>query len=135
LIKEKHNPLLQGCRLVYDCYERLARLDEGTYGVVWKARDTNTNEMVALKQIKFDTALMKEGFPLAALREIGVLLDLSHKCIVTVKEMVVGNSFDKVFMVMEVCSTLSKILTHYADMILLINQYFVCPHHVFFFIT
>jgi len=79
----------------------LARLDEGTYGVVWKARDTTTNEIVALKQIKFDTALMKEGFPLAALREIGVLLDLSHKCIVTVKEMVVGDSFEKVFMVME----------------------------------
>jgi len=101
LIMERHNPLFQGCRQVYNCYERLARLDEGTYGVVWKARDTSTNEIVALKQIKFDTALMKEGFPLAALREIGVLLDLSHKCIVTVKEMVVGDSFEKVFMVME----------------------------------
>lgn len=101
LTMTRHNPLLQGCRLVYDCYERLARLDEGTYGIVWKARDTNTNEMVALKQIKFDTSLMKEGFPLAALREIGVLLALSHECIVTVKEMAVGDAFDKVFMVME----------------------------------
>lgn len=35
----KHNPLTSGCRSVYDCYERLARLDEGTYGVVWKAKD------------------------------------------------------------------------------------------------
>lgn len=26
-----YNPLLSGCRLVYDSYERLARLDEGTY--------------------------------------------------------------------------------------------------------
>ena len=39
---------------------------------------------------------------MAALREIGVLLALSHECIVTVREMVVGDSFDKVFMVMEV---------------------------------
>jgi hypothetical protein len=27
-----HNPLLSGCRSVYDSYERIARLDEGTYG-------------------------------------------------------------------------------------------------------
>ena len=27
----KHNPLLNGCRLVYDSYERIKRLDEGTY--------------------------------------------------------------------------------------------------------
>jgi len=97
----KHNPLLSGCRSVYDSYERLARLDEGTYGIVWKAQDLATNEIVALKQIKFDSSLKKEGFPIAALREIGVLLSLSHECIVTVKEMVVGDGFDKVFMVME----------------------------------
>ena len=44
---------------------------------------------------------MKDGFSLGALREIDVLLGLSHECIVTVKEMVVGDAFDKVFMVME----------------------------------
>lgn len=38
----KHNPLTSGCRSVYDCYERIARLDEGTYGVVWKAKDLGT---------------------------------------------------------------------------------------------
>jgi serine/threonine protein kinase len=80
----------------------MARLDEGTYGIVWKARDTSSDEVVALKQIKFDSNLTKEGFPIAALREISVLLDLSHECIVTVREMVVGDGADKVFMVMEV---------------------------------
>ena len=58
---------------------------------------TATDEIVALKQIKFDSALIKDGFPMATLREIGVLLTLSHECIVTVKEMVIGSSFDKVF--------------------------------------
>lgn len=95
-----HNPLLQGCRSVYDSYERLDHLDEGTYGVVWKARDNSTGEIVALKQIKFDSEMTKEGFPISALREIGVLLALSHECIVTVREMVVGTAADKVFMVM-----------------------------------
>lgn len=96
-----HNPLLHGCRSVYDSYERLSHLDEGTYGVVWKARDNSTKEIVAIKQIKFDNEMTKEGFPISALREIGVLLSLSHECIVTVREMVVGSTADKVFMVME----------------------------------
>ena len=63
---------------------------------------TATDEIVALKQIKFDSEMTKEGFPVTALREISVLLSLSHECVVSVREMVVGTSFDKVFMVMEV---------------------------------
>ena len=97
-----HNPLLQGCRSVYDTYERLDRVSEGTYGIVWKAKDLATKEIVALKQIKFDSEhYQNQGFPVTALREISVLLALSHECIVGVKEMVVGSGIDKVFMVME----------------------------------
>lgn len=96
-----HNPLLKGCRSVYDAYERIGRVSEGSYGIVWKAQDLATNEVVALKQIKFDVASTKEGFPVSALREINVLLALSHESIVSVKEMVVGDDIDKVFMVME----------------------------------
>eukprot|EP00980_Cylindrotheca_fusiformis_P010861 scaffold2462_cov127-Cylindrotheca_fusiformis.AAC.18 len=98
-----HNPLLQGCRSVYDTYERIDRVSEGTYGIVWKARDLATQEIVALKQIKFVQPEIQEqqGFPVTALREINVLLQLNHESIVGVKEMVVGSSFDKVFMVME----------------------------------
>lgn len=57
---------------------------------------------MALKQIKFDDEMTKEGFPVTALREISVLLSLSHENVVSVREMCVGSSFDKVFMVMEV---------------------------------
>ncbi|GAX15894.1 cell division cycle 2-like [Fistulifera solaris] len=106
-----HNPLLQGCRSVYDTYEQIERLSEGSYGIVWKARDLATNETVALKQIKFhvdDEPRMteeanpaKNGFPVTALREISVLLALSHENIVHVREMVTGCSIDKVFMVMQ----------------------------------
>jgi len=97
----RHNPLLQGCRSVYDSYDRISRVSEGTYGVVWKAKDFATDEIVALKQIKFDVNANKEGFPVTALREINVLLALSHESIVSVREMVVGDAIDKVFMVME----------------------------------
>lgn len=96
-----HNPLLQGCRSVYDTYERISRLSEGTYGIVWKAKDLATEEIVALKQIKFDVDITKAGFPVSALREISVLLALDHESIVSVREMVTGDAIDKVFMVME----------------------------------
>jgi cell division cycle 2-like protein len=99
-----HNPLLDGCRSVYDSYQRISHLDEGTYGVVWKARDNATREIVALKQVKFDVdpEMTKEGFPISALREIGILLALNHENIVTVREMVVGdNPREQVYMVME----------------------------------
>ena len=107
----RHNPLLQGCRSVYDTYEQIERLSEGTYGVVWKARDLATNETVALKQIKFhvddeprmteEPSHAKNGFPVTALREISVLLALAHENIVHVREMVTGGGMDKVFMVMQ----------------------------------
>jgi cell division cycle 2-like protein len=97
-----HNPLLQGCRSVYRTHDRIARLSEGTYGVVWKAKDLATNQIVALKQIKFDTDIQdQQGFPVTALREINVLLALKHENIVTVQEMVVGSDVNQVFMVME----------------------------------
>lgn len=99
--QSSHSPLIQGCRSVYDSFERLDRINEGTYGVVWKAKCLKSNSVVALKQIKFEPELKKEGFPISALREIGVLLALSHENIVSVQEMVVGDSIDQAFMVME----------------------------------
>ena len=96
-----YNPLLHGCRSVYDCYQRLDAIAEGTYGIVWRAKDLKTDEIVALKQMK--DVVTKEGFPVIALREVQVLLDLSHECIVSVREVVVGDDLDKVFMVMPVC--------------------------------
>ena len=105
-----HSLLLHGSCSVYDMYKRLDRVSEGTYGIVWKARDMNTGEIRALKQIKFHNGEesisagnlpWKEGFPVTALREISVLLALSHESIVSVHEMVVGDTPDKVFMVME----------------------------------
>ena len=90
--------MLQGCRSV-DEFERLNRIDEGTYGVVYRARDKKTGEIVALKKVKMEKE--KEGFPLTSLREINILLSLHHPSIVDVKEVVVGSSLDSIFMVME----------------------------------
>ncbi|KAL9225581.1 hypothetical protein vseg_001486 [Gypsophila vaccaria] len=90
--------MLQGCRSV-DEFERLNKIDEGTYGVVYRARDKKTGEIVALKKVKMEKE--REGFPLTSLREINILLSIHHPSIVDVKEVVVGSSLDSIFMVME----------------------------------
>ncbi|XP_061338695.1 cyclin-dependent kinase G-2-like isoform X2 [Gastrolobium bilobum] len=90
--------MLQGCRSV-DEFERLNKIDEGTYGVVYRAKDKKTGEIVALKKVKMEKE--KEGFPLTSLREINILLSFHHPSVVDVKEVVVGSSLDSIFMVME----------------------------------
>ncbi|KAL7147377.1 hypothetical protein ABFS83_06G103700 [Erythranthe nasuta] len=90
--------MLQGCRSVYE-FKSLGKIDEGTYGIVHKAKDNKTGETVALKKVKMDAE--KEGFPLTSLREINILLSLHHPSIVDFKEVVVGSKIDNVYMVME----------------------------------
>ncbi|GMF24449.1 unnamed protein product [Phytophthora lilii] len=96
----RHNFYLLGCRSV-DCYARIGKIDEGTYGVVSKARDKDTGDVVALKQVKMSADASQEGFPITALRETNVLLSLDHPNIVQVREMVVGSTPDKIYMVMD----------------------------------
>jgi len=49
-----------------DKYEKMERLGEGTYGVVFRAKDTSTNSIVALKKIKLENE--DEGVPSTAMR-------------------------------------------------------------------
>ncbi|XP_024993908.1 cyclin-dependent kinase G-2-like isoform X1 [Cynara cardunculus var. scolymus] len=90
--------MLQGCRSV-DEFERLNKIDEGTYGVVYRAKDKKSGEVVALKKVKMEKE--REGFPLTSLREINILLSFHHPSVVDVKEVVVGSNLDSIFMVME----------------------------------
>ena len=61
-------------------------LGEGTYGVVYKARDRNTDEIVALKRIRLEVE--DEGIPSTALREISLLRELSHDNVVKLMDCV-----------------------------------------------
>eukprot|EP00697_Spironema_sp_BW2_P015726 gnl/Spiro4/6686_TR3447_c0_g1_i1.p1 gnl/Spiro4/6686_TR3447_c0_g1~~gnl/Spiro4/6686_TR3447_c0_g1_i1.p1 ORF type:complete len:544 (-),score=104.29 gnl/Spiro4/6686_TR3447_c0_g1_i1:55-1662(-) len=89
---------LSGCRKVED-FDHLGKIDSGTYGVVYRARDKITGEIVALKKIKMENET--EGFPITSLREIHILLKMKHRNIVDVKEIVVGKKTDQIYMVME----------------------------------
>ena len=57
-----------------DRYERMEKIGEGTYGVVFKAKDTIQKELVALKKIKLENE--DEGVPSTAMREISILKEL-----------------------------------------------------------
>lgn len=91
-------PAVQGCRSVEE-FHCLNRIEEGTYGVVYRARDKRTDEIVALKRLKMEKE--KEGFPITSLREINTLLKAQHPNIVTVREIVVGSNMDKIYIVMD----------------------------------
>lgn len=52
----------------------------GTYGIVFKAKNKHTNELVALKKIRLENE--DEGVPSTAIREITLLKELAHPNIV-----------------------------------------------------
>ncbi|KAM9299646.1 cyclin-dependent kinase 11B [Gastrophryne carolinensis] len=93
----KYLPALQGCRSVEE-FQCLNRIEEGTYGVVYRAKDKKTDEIVALKRLKMEKE--KEGFPITSLREINTILKAQHENIVRVREIVVGSNMDKIYIVM-----------------------------------
>lgn len=52
----------------------------GTYGVVYKAKDLNSGQIVALKKIRLEAE--DEGVPSTAIREISLLKELKNDNVV-----------------------------------------------------
>lgn len=82
-------------------FEKLNRIGEGTYGVVYRARDRKSGEILALKRLRMDNA--KDGIPVTGLREITILMDCDHENIVRLREVAVGRSLESIFLVMAYC--------------------------------
>jgi serine/threonine protein kinase len=61
-------------------YKKLEKLGEGTYGVVYKAQEKTTGEIVALKKIRLEKE--DDGVPSTAIREISLLKSLKHPNVV-----------------------------------------------------
>ena len=98
MLKRPRVALLEGCRSI-EGFEYLNKIDEGAYGVVYRARDKHSGDVVAIKKLKLEKE--KEGFPITALRELSTLISLRHDNIINVKEVVYGSSLDKIYVVME----------------------------------
>ena len=61
-------------------YQKLEKIGEGTYGVVYKAKDRISSQIIALKRIRLEAE--DEGIPSTAIREISLLRELRHPNIV-----------------------------------------------------
>ncbi|XP_040919207.1 cyclin-dependent kinase 12 isoform X2 [Toxotes jaculatrix] len=83
--ERKHTQSDWGKRCV-DKFDIIGIIGEGTYGQVYKAKDKDTGELVALKKVRLDNE--KEGFPITAIREIKILRQLKHRSVVNMKEIV-----------------------------------------------
>lgn len=80
-----------------DKYERLEKVGEGTYGVVYRSRNKETGEIVALKKIRLEAE--DEGVPSTAIREISLLKEMKDENVVRLFDIV--HSETKLYLVFE----------------------------------
>ncbi|XP_036092431.1 cyclin-dependent kinase 2 isoform X3 [Rousettus aegyptiacus] len=78
-------------------FQKVEKIGEGTYGVVYKAKNKLTGEVVALKKIRLDTET--EGVPSTAIREISLLKELNHPNIVKLLDVI--HTENKLYLVFE----------------------------------
>jgi len=83
-----------------DNYKKIKKLGQGTYGIVWKAQNTITGNIVALKQIQLNS--MDEGVPCTAIREISLLKELQHPNIVRLIEIIQDEDLN-ILIIFECC--------------------------------
>lgn len=81
------------CRHV-DNFEKLNRIEEGSYGYVSRAREKSSGDVVALKKLKLDRA-SNDGFPITGLREMQTLSESRHENILHLREVLVGDTLDE----------------------------------------
>lgn len=67
-------------------YQKLEKIGEGTYGIVYKAKDRVSGQIIALKRIRLEAE--DEGIPSTAIREISLLKELRHPNIVRLFDVV-----------------------------------------------
>lgn len=82
-------PAITQCSPISD-YERLNHIEEGSYGVVFRARHLPTGDIVAIKKLKLEKET--NGFPITSLREIRTLMMARHENVVHVREVAVGDT-------------------------------------------
>ncbi|KAL9131645.1 MAG: hypothetical protein Q9217_000456 [Psora testacea] len=80
-------------------YQKIEKIGEGTYGVVYKARDlTHPSRIVALKKIRLEAE--DEGVPSTAIREISLLKEMNDPNIVRLLNIVHADGH-KLYLVFE----------------------------------
>ncbi|KAG8222500.1 hypothetical protein J437_LFUL009603 [Ladona fulva] len=97
-----------------DNFHKIEKIGEGTYGVVYKAKDKVTGKLVALKKIRLETEI--EGVPSTAIREISLLKELKHPNVVCLLDVVHADK--KLYLVFEfLTQDLKKFLDSSKDLL------------------
>lgn len=122
-LRRSAHPSIAPSRSIYS-YERLNHIQEGTYGVVFRARPRDSDSVprqnasikrssapaslsssssVAVKKLKLaNNGLNESGFPITSFREIQALtLAKAHSSVIRLHEVCVGKTLDQIFLVME----------------------------------
>lgn len=98
--------------MAVSAFQKMEKIGEGTYGVVYKARERNTGKLVALKKIRPESE--NEGIPATTIREILLLKNLKHSTIIDLIEVI--HSDEKMYLVFEYVETdLKKLIDIYSS--------------------
>ncbi|KAI9275438.1 kinase-like domain-containing protein [Phascolomyces articulosus] len=71
-------------------YQKISKIGEGTYGIVYKGRQKLTNKIVALKKIRL---AFSEGIPVTAMREIAILKEMKHHNVIGLTDLVQKDTY------------------------------------------
>ncbi|KAI3703674.1 hypothetical protein L1987_73866 [Smallanthus sonchifolius] len=82
-----------------DTFEKINKIGQGTYSNVYKAKDTVTGKIVALKKVRFDN-VEPESVKFMA-REILILRRLDHPNVVKLEGLVTSRMFCSLYLVFE----------------------------------
>ncbi|KAA8546929.1 hypothetical protein F0562_003358 [Nyssa sinensis] len=93
-----------------DSYDKLAKVGQGTYSNVYKARDRDTGKIVALKKVRFDTT-EPESVKFMA-REIIILQHLDHPNIIKLEGLATSRMQYSLYLVFDfMLSDLTRIIS------------------------
>ncbi|KAH8410663.1 hypothetical protein KR009_011320 [Drosophila setifemur] len=81
-------------------FEKIEKIGEGTYGVVYKGRNRLTGQIVAMKKIRLESD--DEGVPSTAIREISLLKELKHPNIVCLEDVLMEEN--RIYLIFEFLS-------------------------------
>ncbi|KAH8378243.1 hypothetical protein KR093_010324 [Drosophila rubida] len=81
-------------------FEKIEKIGEGTYGIVYKGRNRLTGQIVAMKKIRLEAD--DEGVPSTTIREISLLKELKHPNIVCLEDVLMEEN--RIYLIFEFLS-------------------------------